>query len=163
MPSGRLAPLKSIQRIRQIAVEEAQRALADASRAREASTRVLDDLTTQLHGLQEQERMILSSGAALDIDSLGAARRYRHWLMHEVDAARKSLERAERAESDARAQLGNCLRARNAVGRLLERRELEVRAQAALRAQHIMDDQGALRLLRSTQTTGNPRGVRHGH
>ena len=162
MNSRSARSLVAAERVRQIAVDDAKRALSDAIYVSNAARKKVDTLQAQAASADAQALALLQAPGILDPGRLRAAQRYRSWQRAQLEAARQLLAREERAEEEARAALGECLRARDAVRRLQERRRLEERERAARREQHALDDLGAIRAMASKRTNHLPSGDRNG-
>jgi flagellar export protein FliJ len=154
--------LVAAERVRQIAVDDAKRALSDAIYVCNAARRNVEALEAQAAGAEAHALALLQAPGILDVGSLGAAQRYRSWQRSQLNSARQSLAREERAEAEARSALGACVRARDAVRRLQVRRRLEERERAARRGQHALDDLGAIRAMASKRTSSFPSGDQNG-
>lgn len=154
--------LDAAERVRQIAVDDAKRALSDAIYVSNTARRKVDTLQAEAAAAEAHALALLQAPGILDPGRLVAAQRYRSWQRTQLDAARRSLAREELAEAEARAALGTCLRARDAVRRLQERRRLEEREWATRRAQHVLDDLGATRALASKRTRSFTPGDQNG-
>jgi flagellar biosynthesis chaperone FliJ len=153
--------LSAAERVRDLAVDEAKRALSDSVYVCKAARRGVELLNARITAADTHQSQVLSS-TPLDIESLLMVRRFRGWLGQELTAAQRTFEAAERAEIDARLALHTCVRARDAVRRLRERRRLEALASHARRAQHILDEQGALRAIAARPIVSFQSGGHHG-
>jgi hypothetical protein len=154
--------LDAAERVRQIAVDEAKRALSDAIYVSNAARRKVEALQSEAVAAEAHALALLQAPGLLDPGRLVAAQRYRSWQRLQLNSARQSLAREELAEAEARAAFGACLRARDAVRRLQERRRLEEREWATRREQHTLDDLGATRALASKRTRSFPPGDQNG-
>jgi flagellar export protein FliJ len=154
--------LVAAERMRQIAVDDAKRALSDAIYVCNAAQKKVEALQAQAASAEAHALALLQAPGILDVSSLHAAQRYRRWHRVQLDAARQSLAREERAEAEARSALGACVRARDAVRRLQARRLLEERERAAHQEQHALDDLGAIRAMASNRTSSFTSGDQNG-
>ena len=154
--------LVAAERVRQIAVDDAKRALSDALYVSNAARRKVEALQAQVAGADAHALALLQAPGILDPGRLVAAQRYRSWQRTQLDSARQSLTREELVEAQARAALGACLFARDAVRRLQERRRLQARELAARREQYALDDLGAIRAMVSKRTSSFPPGDQNG-
>jgi flagellar export protein FliJ len=154
--------LDAAERVRQIAVDDAKRALSDAIYVSNAARRKVEALQAQAAAAEAHALALLQAPGVLDPASLRAAQRYRSWQRSQLEAARQTLAREEAAEEEARASLGACLRARDAVRHLQERRQLQEREWAARRQQYALDDLGAIRAITSKRTISFPSGDQNG-
>jgi hypothetical protein len=144
--------LVAAERVRQIAVDDAKRALSDAIYVSNAARRKVEALQAQAASADAHALALLQAPGILDPGRLVAAQRYRSWQRAQLDSARQSLALEEFAEAQVRAALGACLCARDAVRRLQERRRLEEREWATRREQHALDDLAACRLCDASPT-----------
>lgn len=154
--------LDAAERVRQIAVADAKRALSGAIYVSNAARRKVEALETQAAGAEAHALALLQAPGILDPGRLRAAQRYRSWQRTQLDSARQSLAREELAEAEARSALGACLRARDAVRHLRERRRREAREWATRREQHALDDLGAIRAIASKKSISFPSGDQNG-
>jgi len=154
--------LEAAERVRQIAVDDAKRALSDAIYVSNAARKKVETLQAQAVSAAAHALALVQTAGTIDPGSLRAAQRYRSWQRAQLDAARQTLADEERAEAEARQALGECLRARDAVRHLQERRRLEERALAARQEQHALDDLGATRAMAVKRTTSFPSGEQNG-
>ena len=154
--------LAAAERVRQIAVDDAKRALSDAIYVCNAARRKVETLEAQATAADAHALALVQAPGILDADNLRAAQRYRSWQRAQLDSARQLLAREERAESEARSALGACLRDRDAVRRLQERRRLQARELAARREQYALDDLGATRAMVLKRTSSFPPGDQNG-
>jgi len=154
--------LDAAERVRQIALDDAKRALSDAIYVTHAARRKVETLEAQAASAEAQALALLQAPGRLDPSRLSAAQRYRSWQRVQLDSARQTLVREEQAEAAARAALGVCLRDRDAVRNLQERRHLEERAQRARREQHALDDLGATRAMATRRTPSLTPGDQNG-
>jgi len=154
--------LDAAERVRQIAVDDAKRALSEAIYVSNAARRKVEALQAQAAGADAQALALLQTPGILDPSRLVAAQRYRSWQRAQLDSARQTLAREELAEAQARSALGACLCARDAVRHLQERRRLEERVWATRREQHALDDLGATRALALKRTRSLPTGEQNG-
>jgi hypothetical protein len=155
-------PLVAAERVRQIAVDDAKRALSDAIYVCNAARRNVAALEAQAAGAEAHALALLQAPGILDLGNLRVAQRYRSWQRAQLDSARQARAREERAEAEARSALGACLRARDAVRHLQARRRLQERERAARSAQHALDDLGAIRAMASKRTSSFPSGDQNG-
>jgi flagellar export protein FliJ len=153
--------LDAAERVRQIAVDDAKRALSDAIYVSNAARHKVETLQAQAAGADAHALALLQAPGILDPSRLTAAQRYRSWQRAQLDSARQSLAREELAEAEARAALSGCLRARDAVRNLQERRRVEEREQAARREQHALDDLAACRLCDASTTARGSQQKSH--
>lgn len=154
--------LMAAERVRQIALDDAKRVLSDAIYVTNAARRKVETLQAQAASAEAQALALLQAPGILDPSRLSAAQRYRSWQRVQLDTARQSLAREEQAEAAARAALGVCLRDRDAVRNLQERRRLEERAEATRREQHALDDLGATRAMATRRTPSLTPGDQNG-
>ena len=150
--------LVAAERVRQIAVDDAKRALSDAIYVSNAARRKVEALQAQSVAAEAHALALLQAPGILDPGRLRAAQHYRSWQRAQLDSARQLLAREELAEAEARSALCAYLRARDAVRRLQERRRLEEREWVARREQHTLDDLGAIRAIASQRTISFPSG-----
>ena len=154
--------LMAAERVRQIALDDAKRALSDAIYVTSAARCKVETLQAQAASAEAQALALLQAPGILDPSRLSAAQRYRSWQRVQLDSARQSLAREEQVEAETRAALGVCLRDRDAVRNLQERRRLEEREEAARRAQHTLDDLGATRAMATRRTPSLTPGDHNG-
>jgi hypothetical protein len=162
MDSRRAKSLLAAERVRDISLGDAKRALAENVARSNANRRAAESLALQTKELERREIELLKPGVRLNVGYLEATRRYKKWLEVQLKAGEKAVENAERVESDSRAMLGQCWRARDTVRRLRERRFKELLAEAARRAQHALDDQGAIRAALTGLSANIDKGDLHG-
>jgi flagellar export protein FliJ len=162
MKSRSARSLDAAERVRQIAVDDAKRSLSDAIYVANVARRKVETLQAQAAAADSQALALLQAPGILDPGRLVAAQRYRSWQRAQLDSARQSLAHEELAEAEARSALGACLRARDAVRRLQERRHLEEREWATRREQHALDDLGATRALAAKRIRSFPTGDQNG-
>jgi flagellar export protein FliJ len=154
--------LMAAERVRQIAVDDAKRALSDAIYVCNAARRKVEALEAQAAAAEAHALALLQAPGILDLGNLRAAQRYRSWQRVQLDSARQSLAGEERAEAEARSAFGTCLRARDAVRNLQARRRLQERELAARREQHALDDLGAIRAMAAKRAHSFPSGEQNG-
>lgn len=154
--------LVAAERVRQIAVDDAKRALSDAIYVCNAARRKVETLEAQATAAEAHALALLQAPGILNLGNLRAAQRYRSWQRTQLDSARQLLAREERAEAEARSGLGACLRARDAVRNLQARRRLQERELTARREQHALDDLGAIRAMASKSANSFPPGEQNG-
>ena len=154
--------LDAAERVRQIAVDDAKRVLSDAIYVSNAARKKVETLQSQAAAAEAHALALLQAPGILDPAGLRAAQRYRSWQRAQLDSARQLLAREELAEAEARSALGACLRDRDAVRHLQERRRREEREWATRREQHALDDLGATRAMASRRTINFPSGDQNG-
>jgi hypothetical protein len=154
--------LVAAERVRRIAVDEAKRTLSDAIYVANAARRKVAALQAETAAADAHALALLQAPGILDPGHLVATQRYRSWQRTQLNGARQSLAREELAEAEARAALGTCLRARDAVRHLQERRRLEEREWAVRHEQHALDDLGATRALTWKADRSFPPGDQNG-
>lgn len=154
--------LMAAERVRQIALDDAKRALSDAVYVTNAARRKVETLQAEAASAEAQTLALLQAPGILDPSRLSAAQRYRSWQRAQLDSARQSLAREEQVEAAARTALGVCLRDRDAVRNLRERRRLEEREEATRRDQNALDDLGATRAMATRGTITLTSGDQHG-
>jgi flagellar biosynthesis chaperone FliJ len=162
MSDRAVSSLTAAERVRQIAIDEAKRVLSDAIYVCNAARRKLAGLETQAASAQAYASALHQAHGMLDVAAIRAAAAYGSWHRAEVDSARRALALEEQAEAEARTALAACLRARDAICRLQDRRRLHERQRSARHAQHAIDDLGAIRALASRSATIFPSGDQHG-
>jgi len=150
--------LSAAERVRQIAVDDANRVLCDAIYVCNAARRKVAGLEGLVTAAEAHALWLLQAQGLLDLASIRAGQRYRSWQRAELEAARQALARELQVEAEARSALAACLCARDAVRQLQARRRLEERRLAARRAQHTLDDLGAIRAMASNRTHSFPSG-----
>jgi len=154
--------LDAAERVRQIAVDDAKRALSDAIYVSNAARKKVETLQSQAAAAEAHALALLQAPGILDPAALRAAQRYRSWQRAQLVSARQLLAREELAEAEARSTLGARLRDRDAVRHLQERRRREEREWATRREQHALDDLGATRAMASRRTISFPSGDQNG-
>ncbi len=162
MKHGSARTLVAAERVRQVAVDDAKRALSDSVYVCNAAQRKVDTLAAQAARAEAHALTLLLAPGILDVANIRAAQAFRGWQRRQLQTAREVLEREQRAEAEARSALSACLQARDAVRRLQSRRRLQEHELAARRVQHELDDLGALRAMVSKRTNSHLSGDHHG-
>ena len=85
--------LDAAERVRQIAVDDAKRALSDAIYVSNTARRKVDTLQAEAAAAEAHALALLQAPGILDPGRLVAAQRYRSWQRTQLDAARRSLAR----------------------------------------------------------------------
>ena len=133
-------PLKTLLRIRQATLDDAQKAVSQAYRAEQDAARLADEAG---EALAHEMRIAMKLDGNDD-----AVETFARWL----PVGRKAIKRANDAQRDATAELDHA-RAILALARsgvrtvetLAEKRQEECRQQEGRRAQHALDETGARR------------------
>ena len=102
MNSRSARSLVAAERVRQIAVDDAKRALGDAIYVSNAARKKVETLQAQATSAEAHALALLQTPGRLDLGSIGAAQRYRSWQQAQL-RLRPTVARPRRACRGGRA------------------------------------------------------------
>jgi flagellar export protein FliJ len=143
--------LTGVARWRALELEDARLAHAAADKALNEQQRVYDEIHSRMEDSREFERQASSHGVSAE--ALRHARAYTQWETRQLEQQREHVVAAERAVTEARAEVVSRFQAVRVIDRLRERRARDAAIEATRAEQKLLDEHALLREARHHSNT----------